>query len=121
MAARYDHTVNREALKAYMKHFTEGNVDAIMELLDPSFKYDSTSQPKHDGKWETFIISRDQFPGFYLKFRELNKAIGASGDGNLEYIYDNLMITEWNESSATPWSDSDPHDILLASVRLRVA
>ena len=33
MASRYDHTENREALKAYMKHFTEGNVDAIMELL----------------------------------------------------------------------------------------
>ena len=37
---------------------------------------------------------REQFPGFYAQFRELNKAIGASGDGNLEYIYDNLMITE---------------------------
>ena len=37
---------------------------------------------------------RDQFPGFYAQFRELNKAIGASGDGDLEYIYDNLMITE---------------------------
>ena len=80
---------------------------------DPSFKYDSTSQPKHDGVWSTFTISRhkyrpcpkykfsyfflpirEQFPGFYAQFRELNKAIGASGDGNLEYIYDNLMITE---------------------------
>ena len=25
---------------------------------DPSFKYDSTSQPKHDGVWSTFTISR---------------------------------------------------------------
>jgi len=104
-----------------MKHFTEGNVDAIMELLDPSFKYESTSQPKHDGKWTKFTINRDQFPGFYAQFRELNKAIGASGDGDLDYIYDNLMITEWNEPSASPWSDLDTHDILLASVRLRVA
>ena len=41
-----------------------------------------------------FLPIREQFPGFYAQFRELNKAIGASGDGNLEYIYDNLMITE---------------------------
>ena len=41
-----------------------------------------------------FSPIREQFPGFYAQFRELNKAIGASGDGNLEYIYDNLMITE---------------------------
>ena len=33
MASTYNHTANREALNAYMKHFTEGNVDAIMELL----------------------------------------------------------------------------------------
>ena len=33
MAPGYDHTENREALKAYTKHFSEGNVDAIMELL----------------------------------------------------------------------------------------
>ena len=88
---------------------------------DPSFRYESTSQPKHDGVWTTFTINRylfhivrslqgyqgpgiylhfssgrEQFPGFYAQFRELNKAIGASGDGNLEYIYDNLMITEVN-------------------------
>ena len=75
MASRYDHTENREALKAYMKHFTEGNVDAIMELLvsaslkppkffipqDPSLKYVSTSQPKHDGKWTVFTINRCTF------------------------------------------------------------
>ena len=40
------------------------------------------------------LLLRDLFPGFYQQFRELNKAIGASGDGHLEYIYDNLMITE---------------------------
>ena len=86
---------------------------------DPSFRYESTSQPKHDGVWTTFTINRylfhivrslqgyqgpgiylhfssgrEQFPGFYAQFRELNKAIGASGDGHLEYVYDNLMITE---------------------------
>ena len=41
-----------------------------------------------------FSPTKEQFPGSYAQFRELNKAIGASGDGNLEYIYDNLMITE---------------------------
>ena len=37
---------------------------------------------------------RDQFPDFYVQFRAFSKAIGANGDGNLEYVYDNLMITE---------------------------
>ena len=93
----------------------------IKNSQDPTFRYESTSQPKHDGVWTTFTINRylfhivrslqgyqgpgiylhfssgrEQFPGFYAQFRELNKAIGASGDGDLEYIYDNLMITEVN-------------------------
>ena len=37
MAPQYDHTENREALDAYTKHFTEGNVEAIMELLVSAF------------------------------------------------------------------------------------
>ena len=132
MASQYDHRENQEALKAYMKHFTEGNVDAIMELLvSASLTFQKSVSSRippsnmrapasrsmmesgrssqltgpialrssyaliRDAQIDPHIPNyRDQFPGFYAQFRELNKAIGASGDGDLKYIYDNLMITE---------------------------
>jgi len=100
MCEEHDHGPNMAALQTYQTSFATGDLEKIIGVMDDNYIYTSSSQPGHNGIWETSVISKDKFPDWYPKFREMNHAVGAGDkEGDMEYVMklDKMMVTKFND------------------------
>ena len=83
---------------------------------DPSFKYDSTSQPKHDGVWSTFTISRHKHNSIntgpvqntnahiFVLPSGSNSPDSTPSSGNWTRRLVQVVMATWSTSMTTSWS-----------------
>lgn len=100
MGEKHDHGPNRAAQQTYQVSFATGDLDKLIGVMDDNFSYTSTSQPGHNGIWETSVITKDKFREWYPNFLKMNHAVNAGNKEQIkEYVMklDKIMVTEFND------------------------